>query len=96
MIKHSPGPWQAHHHESTDTYTIHVAGRSWETWAVAHVGDCTQDEANARLIAASPELLDALVVALPVLEAFDRQAAYAIPELAIARAAIAKATGESK
>jgi hypothetical protein len=57
---HTPGPWAAHRHESTDSYTIHVAGRSWETWAVAHVGDCTQDEANARLIAASPDLLEAL------------------------------------
>ncbi len=60
MNKHTPGPWDAHHHESTDTYTIHVAGRSWESWAIAHVGDCTQDEANARLIAAAPDLLDAL------------------------------------
>ena len=68
MIKHTPGPWNAHHHESTDTYTIHVAGRSWETFAVAHVGDCTQDEANARLIAAAPELLALLAQALNFIE----------------------------
>ena len=52
MSKHTPGRLAVHHHESTDTYTIHVEGRSWESWAIAHVGDCTQDEANARRFAA--------------------------------------------
>lgn len=54
----TPGPWAAYHHAHNDTYTIHVAGRAWESWAIAQVGDCTQD--NARLIAAAPALLAAL------------------------------------
>lgn len=86
MNTHTPGPWAAHHHESTDTYTIHVAGRSWESWAVAHVGDCTQDEANARLVAAAPEMLEALK---GVLRVADRKT----DEFDAARAAINKATG---
>jgi len=88
-MNHTPGPWAVHHHESTDTYTIHVAGRSWESWAVAHVGDCTQDQENARLIAAAPDLLAALqgLLADPYLSDpinADR--------MAPARAAIEKAT----
>jgi len=96
MNKHTPGPWQAHRHESTDTYTIHVAGRCWETWAVAHVGDCTQDEANARLIAASPELLEALNSLTAMAEAFPTELHEKHPDVVAARAVIAKATGESK
>lgn len=57
--QHTPGPWTVKSHEN-DTYTIHVACKSWESWAVAHIEDCTQDEANARLIAAAPDLLAAL------------------------------------
>ena len=86
-MSHTPGPWSAHAHESTDTYTIHVAGRSWESWAVAHVGDCTDDEANARLIAAAPDLLEALKnVIRGVPDTWDG--------VIKARAAIAKAEGK--
>ena len=66
--QHTPGPWAAHHHEATDTYTIHVAGRSWQSWAVAHVWDCFQDEANARLMAAAPDLLEALKAIMEMLD----------------------------
>lgn len=57
---HTPGPWAVKHH-GNDSYTIHVAGKPWETWAVAHVNDCVQDAANARLIAAAPDLLDLVI-----------------------------------
>lgn len=95
-MTHTPGPWTAHHHESTDTYTICVAGRSWESWAVAHVGDCTQDAANARLIASAPALLAALEACVCAMQ--DYQAGIGITEMfdkgeRMGRAAIARATG---
>jgi hypothetical protein len=86
MSKHTQGPWAVHYHESTDTYTIYVAGRSWERWAVAHVGDCTQDEDNARLIAAAPDLLAALNYLVDRVPALGN-----VPEI---RAAIDKAEGK--
>jgi len=83
--QHTPGPWAVKHHEDTDTYSIYVAGRQWNSWTVAALGHSKEDEANARLIAAAPELLGALIQMLD---------AYEIPAVRKqARAAIAKATG---
>lgn len=96
MNKPTPGPWAVHAH-ATDTYTIYVAGRHWDSWAVAHVGYTKEDEANARLISAAPDLLEALEFMLSVFnetypdvadDEEDREA------WAKARAAIRKATGE--
>ena len=91
---HTPGPWAARYHESTDSYTIHVAGRSWESYAVAEVSDCVQDEANARLIAAAPDLLAALERIEPILSRMYGAQAADLPPVQIVRAAIAKATAE--
>lgn len=57
-ILHTPGPW--HYQENSDPYT-HIVRDSAERY----IGGCSQDsggnaEANARLIAAAPELLEAL------------------------------------
>jgi len=83
--QYSPGPWAVKHHEETNSYTVHVAKKSWQSWSIAGLNDCTQDEANARLIAAAPELLEALEGVMY----WDNGK----PEWEIARAAIAKATG---
>lgn len=93
--QHTPGPWSAHHHESTDTYTVHVEGRSWESWGVAHVGYTKEDDANARLIAAAPELLEALiaVVNMPDYDGSISTSVVRRNAKHAARAAIAKATG---
>jgi hypothetical protein len=93
MSKHTPGPWASHYHKTTDTYTIHVEGRSWESWAVAEVGFCTQDEANARLIAAAPELLAALETAIAPFAGISDENLL-LDWQRNARAAIAKAKGE--
>jgi hypothetical protein len=93
MSKHTPGPWEI------DWYICREGNK--ELWRVPRsIGPAyvdhnhwagnyiTVDEANARLIAAAPDLLDALKEAATVLglngcfEAQNR-----------ARAAIAKATG---
>lgn len=92
MAKPTPGPWAVHAH-ATDTYTIYVAGRHWDSWAVAHVGYTKEDESNARLIAAAPDLLAALQACD---EAMEYMSEYDIPITLPeqVKAAIKKATGE--
>lgn len=91
--KHTPGPWSYSTSHSGWSYTIniHQADDAEYTPEWSDVAFCTCDgerkqiqEANARLIAAAPELLDALIA---VLHSKDRNA------LDMANAAIAKATG---
>jgi len=57
-----------------------------------------EDEANAnaRLIAAAPELLEALKNALALLAAYCGEEGHCQPAIKESRAAIAKATGEEK
>ncbi len=87
--KHTPGPWTLH------PTALHPAVRSVGTPDAGPRRICTVgtmngnpvDKANARLIAAAPELLDALeLIANTGMDA--RQC------MLTARAAIAKATGE--
>lgn len=89
---HTPGPWQYSPCEITGRYSIYHNG------PVAYCGDTTASpgdgEANARLIAAAPELLAALVALvgeadLGEVDLDDDDRA----KLDVARAAIAKATG---
>lgn len=94
-IKHTPGPWHVidggRHWNNPDitNYRIH-APTSEHGFNVAYsehgelVAEHVYEEADAHLIAASPDLLEALQYALPYLER---------GELGMARAAIARATG---
>ena len=80
---HTPGPWT----EFEPTDTLHAV-RSVLGKIVADVGysgTIEGDKANARLIAASPDLLEALEVLLSNNSFLTGES--------IARAAIAKATG---
>lgn len=92
MNKHTPGPW-------TNRGRIPQPGLPHSTVAaktlIARVyseafGDIEQEEANARLMAAAPELLEALENLLRYLETDDMRDL----DMNKARAAIAKATGE--
>lgn len=91
MSKHTPGPWQ--HSVKLSGSENHRGFRIWgaDGWALADVQpadeDGTEGEANARLIAAAPDLLEALK---GVLRVADRKT----DEFDAARAAIAKAEGE--
>ena len=84
MSAHTPGPWKA------QTFAT-----SWKVWPISRrkadgsavAYDCT--EADARLIAAAPELLEALRYLL------DNQGDYSAAGIAICREAIAKAEGRS-
>lgn len=95
--KHTPGPWH-----STGRYV--GSGH-----AKMNICECSDNSgcwsnapeavANARLIAAAPELLEALVLALPYVtdaEGFPEQFKPGVVARHVAqiRAAIAKATGE--
>lgn len=90
MSKHTPGPWRFSNHPHDGNYMrIHCSSDPNEGDNLR--GYC--GEANARLIAAAPELLEALTKLLDEVESdfspsqLTRNAA---------RAALAKATGESK
>ena len=96
MSKHTPGPWKAKKWVGTDPYddpdrpfvevgNVHWSPKNWKP--AAAIGQT----ANARLIAAAPELLEALENLLKVHEGEGGTQHNAAD---IARAAIAKAKGE--
>jgi hypothetical protein len=72
-----------------DCQTPFKRGEGWQS-------ECAVREANARLIAAAPDLLDAIKPLLALLEPVETLGLLAAPELEklnAARAAIAKAEG---
>lgn len=81
---HTPGPWHSRPVGFRGHMEIFTA--SDDLIAALHLRDDTA--ANARLIAAAPELLGALAALL------EDQRDASLPVLAQARAAIAKARGE--
>ena len=99
--KHTPGPWEAAIQPGCHAV---IASLSGGPKAVAIIGNNTPDDgnepmrfANARLIAGAPDLLAALQRIVAVLDkqvASPHLAERASP-LAQAKAAIAKATGET-
>lgn len=93
--KHTPGPWEAHNGEVT---TRQINGRSYRRIAAIQdygVGCLPEvDKANARLIAAAPDLLDAAEGVVGDLERFvSHRGPGPDQRLALLRAAIAKAKG---
>jgi hypothetical protein len=104
-MKHTPGPW-TQHTPSNPTQEAVVIVRELPNYrrtvvAVipdhrrqgnAAVTDWTEEHANARLIAAAPDLLE--LAAQIVLAADQREAAIPADIVAGARAAIRTATGE--
>jgi hypothetical protein len=94
--KHTPAPWKAHESTSIDPEWATVqAGQS----IIANVNADTRQMANAHLIAAAPELLEAIKALLKYDPDWARVDPNGFEELwnkvAIkARAAIAKANGQ--
>jgi hypothetical protein len=108
MSGHTPGPW-AVFHDHQDPATARSLGyvrreaddMGWAApWGFPCIASCfgcehPEQEANARLIAAAPELLEALLDAREQLRAYEQDASgedYNSPSI---NAAIAKATGAS-
>lgn len=104
--KHTPGPWFVEHHEWLQKG--HCAISSKDHGELAQVVWCMEDdecigrnspekEANARLIAAAPELLEAAQKVLAWYEAEEDHSKEPdfYKRMDAIRAAIAKATGEA-
>lgn len=95
---HTPGPWNCNH-SSASGYDIVCSENSPTDVCVISRRDKTTGEidANARLIAAAPELLAALETAYMALIGYLPAHRNDVTDAAIgaARAAIAKATGEA-
>jgi hypothetical protein len=85
--KHTRGPWKVHtDDENCGIYTVHAKESIYPD----------NDEANARLIAAAPELLKELEAALEIIEGeYPADDEIAAPVMKKIRAAIAKARGEA-
>jgi hypothetical protein len=95
-IHHSPGPWAIESSLSSEfRFTRYITDLA--AHVVAEVkpvqGDDLVEVANARLIAVAPELLEALEHLLPIADK-NAETSFGRDALRIARATIAKATGE--
>jgi hypothetical protein len=94
--KHTPGPWETDRnnvHAGQIATIHHCIGNDWiEVWSPNWPDSEETQEANARLIAAAPDLLSALNRLLD-----DDDAHLTLQgRRNLARAAIAKATGSAK
>lgn len=104
--KHTPGPWDIE--DDLNGFVI-VGPRKGcirhgehDKWALAHIGDSVfwddpkfrkEDEANARLIAAAPAMLNALKAAVAPLAATADQFPRGKERLQLVEAALALAEG---
>lgn len=98
--EHTPGPWNAEIYVHGEfAIVVHRQGHSGGTLVICsrkrHPGRQTEFEANARLIAAAPDLLESLtnLVGLAKLGAASLDKYHAA--LSDAEAALAKARGEA-
>jgi hypothetical protein len=97
-MKHTPGPWQAnfeHHARDNDAQFMVCRGDNHPLAVLSADGwvGIGERKANSRLIAAAPELLDALVMALESLDAAEVPQEWDCRKSV--RSAIAKATGSA-
>jgi hypothetical protein len=100
-VKHTPGPWKAGNDSGCRPIKAGKSGRHrqaqyMEIANTVGLSDDAEDRANARLIAAAPDLLAALKRALPwIREGLEFQSIepQARADLAAAESALAKAEG---
>lgn len=90
MSKHMPGPWKITH-TAINGYRVNDS----TGWGVAIVLKDVNDKANARLIAAAPQMLEALEKIAEIgRQKGDATRQHAVSCFLIAEAAIAAAKGE--
>lgn len=94
MSKHTPGPWVQF--DKNDTRTMILGPRQFHVASVPVFEE--EDEANARLIVAAPDMLDALKALIacseePDPESLSPRAPLLVGAWAKARDAISKAEG---
>lgn len=102
-LKHTPGPWGWSHREipsgnySTQVYDANEKEIATIAWYPVRQNNITTTsrEANARLIAAAPELLEALreLISIVHIHQTATENRFAWAEMPLAAEAIAKATG---
>jgi hypothetical protein len=98
--KHTPGPWGVvvpMHPLDGFTHAI-TAPIGAVGWALSSGVDAERASANARLMAAAPDMLAALQAALPILSAYidaDNFDGHASRALRLVADAIAKAQGQT-
>jgi hypothetical protein len=99
MSGYTPGPWHTKREGLSTIYVEANIGGGWvqEVAACGPTETADQKEANARLIAAAPELLEALIQMVSVAERDNWQAAISGRQMFLwdAKVAIAKARGEA-
>lgn len=61
MSKFTPGPWVINRDESTNSCDSEKLSIEGGALYIAQVDHCMHQEANANLISAAPDLLDALI-----------------------------------
>lgn len=83
MSKHTPGPWKTTHSEVGGYRVSDSTG-----WGVAVVLKDTNDEANARLMAAAPQMFEALETADALIHRLLMGADYAQKEVEVIKAAL--------
>ena len=84
--QHTPGPWTTSSLPNGTEWTVSIDGGDM----LADLTGCPNEQANARLIAAAPDLLAALQIAE---NALDMYSGGQSSDLAAIRIAIDKATG---
>ena len=97
-VKHTPGPWQWTQHFDP---TISIYKDGFGTLARLYDSAAGTGKANARLIAAAPDLLEALKTLVPMLDEWHKEHPDCVGDkephaIKAARAAIAKATGKTQ
>lgn len=92
-FKHTPGPWMVSADSTTISARHPLRGHTFEIVTVHYAFQHDQHKANTRLIAAAPELLEALqgMVALHEQRELVRGTSYDDVRVTVARATIAKA-----
>lgn len=96
MSGHTKGPWRTHTHKRFIEVFWLETGKRIASVPLSQFTENSQNEANARLIAAGPDLLDALKGILTNHETIGIGASIfqcTNAEVKAARAAVAKATG---
>lgn len=93
MPKHSRGPWKRHDDE---TYTEILDKEGWLVADVFLEPICKEGNANANLIAAAPDMYEALKELFKLLEGDKAPKWRAIAFYDIAKKALAKAEGKEE
>ena len=107
MSKHTPGPWKVEQYQGNCFYVVAERGKKWDNPEICDLyTDVTPEdsvtlgpwlepkdnaEANAHLIAAAPDLLEALIGMIEVFG--NAEHVLTLNEVIAAKQAIAKAKG---